>query len=323
MLGSVLAASVLLAQATDQPPSPASVAPAPPPAASSPAPGTPVRLGRFVPYAERKPVPYETVKGFVYFKLIVAGQEAWALLDTGAGISVIDEAFANARGLAIETTPAGRVDSYWGNSGLRMVRDVPVVMPGQFEIRAQGLAVMDLKTMTEGIGHKIDFIFGQDYLRNAFFMISPSTGTVQAGTSGSLRQPPGAPFITLLNGGLEVEALIGGQPVILALDTGSDFPFTLTPEAWARLGPSAGTLDGQAATDKRGFDVKVADVADVKVGPVHVAKVKVKIQPGLAGAKTDGFIGAPFFDGKLVVLDQKLGKLWVLPARPRPPAPEK
>lgn len=322
MLRSALAASVLLAPATDQPPSPASVPPAPAPAASSPAPGSPVRLGRFVPYAERKPVPYETVKGFVYFKLIVAGEEAWALLDTGAGISVIDEAFAKARGLAIETTPAGRVNSYWGSSGLRVVRDVPVVMPGQFEIRAQGLAVMDLKTMTESIGHKIDFIFGQDYLRNAYFMISPSTGTVQAGPSGSLRQPPGAPFITLLNGRLEVEALIGGQPVILALDTGSDFPFTLTPEAWARLGPSAGTLDGQAATDKRGFDVKVADVADIKVGPVNVAKVKVKIQPGLAGAKTDGFIGAPFFDGKLVVLDQKLGKLWVLPTRPRPPAPE-
>ena len=80
MLVSLLAAGVLLAQATDQTASPANVSPSPSTAASSPAPGSPILLGRFVPFAERKPVPYETVNGFVYFKLIVAGAEAWALL---------------------------------------------------------------------------------------------------------------------------------------------------------------------------------------------------------------------------------------------------
>jgi len=308
------AAATVLAQSPGSSAATANTA-APPPTSE----GRPVVLGRFVPFAERKPVSYETVKGYVLFKLTVAGQEGWALLDTGSQISAIDQAFAESKGLKAETTGT-RVETYRGGSALRVVRDVPVVIQGQFETRAPALAVVDLKVIGDELGRKVDFVFGGDYLATALVLINPASATIQFAPSGTLNAPPNAPVIPLRNGKLQVEATIAGQPIVLALDTGSHVPVTLTPEAWARLGPSAGSLDGQSTTDKRGFVVKVADVPEIRIGPATLNNVKVLIQPALAGMNVDGVIGAPFFDGKLVAMDAKAGKLLVIARTVRPAA---
>src|SRR6187551_1001431 len=60
---------------------------------------------QFASSADRKPLSYELAfKGVAVFKVRVEGQDVWAILDNGAGRTVIDTGFARSAGL--ELAPA-------------------------------------------------------------------------------------------------------------------------------------------------------------------------------------------------------------------------
>src|SRR6478735_6252062 len=84
---------------------------------------------RFVPRAERRPVPYESVRGTALFRAEVDGREVWAMLDNRVTSSVVDAAFARSLGIALDT-PAGRFRTPSGSLERWRVPDVAIRVPG-------------------------------------------------------------------------------------------------------------------------------------------------------------------------------------------------
>lgn len=311
---------------------PQGAAPAPQPAArtlppTSAAPPMTVTL-RFAEPAKRSPTPYEAVNRLIIFKANVAGRDVWALLDTGAGSSLIDLAFARDAGLSVGA-PEGTINTPTGSLPKRRVSDVPVVIPGQWEARAPALAAIDLKPTSDMVGRKIDFVLGANFLSPLAVLIDPGRSTFQMGPSGAVKMSPGFPSAPLQNGKSHVEVMIGGRPAVVAIDTGFTGALTLTPAAWARIGSKDAKLRSGAVVHGEGerYMVDIAEAPEVVLGPMRSRNVDVQIRP-LPPEHADGLLGMGFLDRYFFVLDQGAGKLWLAPrlpsaVKPQPAEPHK
>src|SRR5690606_36585416 len=96
---------------------------------------------RSVPKEQRAPLIYEVSDNRIFFRANVAGEDVWAMLDTGASQTLIDIEFARAAGLSIgseeKAVRTSRVDlPTW------RVFDVPILIPGQFEADHPRLAAV-------------------------------------------------------------------------------------------------------------------------------------------------------------------------------------
>ena len=109
---------------------------------------------RAVPAESRGPLPYELVRGLIVFKMAVNGKEALAILDTGASRSIVDLNFALANGLAVSsetqtgTTPNGTIT-------VRLVDNVSIALPGQFEGSLPQIGALDLASVQANAGRNI------------------------------------------------------------------------------------------------------------------------------------------------------------------------
>lgn len=269
--------------------------------------GKPVALTiRFFGKSEQGgPAPYELANDRMVVKARVAGRAVWALLDNQAERSLIDARFASDAGFRIDP-PSGTVKTSFGEIPKRRVSDVPILIPGQFEMRAPAIAAADLKLLSQAVGREISYVIGGDMFGLFALLIDPGKGTFQIERGGSAKVSDALLPIPLREGSGRFEATINGKPVTLAIDLGSRAALRLSAEAWTRIAPQiAGAHPTMTGT---------ARATGVTIGPVTGTDVDVEIGP-LLGEQADGVVGMGFLKRYLVVLDLQQNKLWLAPRR--------
>jgi hypothetical protein len=272
----------------------------------------------FASKEQRKPLPYETVGGLIIFKARVAGREVLMLLDNRAERSTIDLALARDAGLTL--VPGGTARTPTGEIPFLRALDVPLVLPGQFETRTR-LAAMDLSAISKAMGRKIEAILGGDFL--GALTISANSGKSQLSfvPSGVAKVPPTIPPIALIGARPQLEVTIGGKPLVVTLDLGSNQALSLTPEAWARVGAKDAVFTSRPVfhADGQPHMVDFTRVPEMKLGALKRRDVEVSVRPWQA-ANGDGIMGIGMLKESDFLLDIKLGKLWVIPRLPSKPA---
>jgi hypothetical protein len=270
---------------------------------------------RSVPREQRAPVVYELASGGIVFKIVVAGRDSWAILDTGATHSVIDIASARAAGLNIG--PEGNpVQTPNGEVPVRMVMNVPVLIPGQFEFQHPQLAGIDLTATSAIYGRKIEFILGQDFLRSSVLVVDPSKSTLQFAPSGAFRPPPGAVPIDLQNGEPELEVAIGNQKVLVKIDFGFNRQLALSTKAWELVMPKGTPTGSVLSTGVEGktYARKTAFLPEIQLGSLRIADVTIDEAPMLSSG--EGLLGLGVLGKFRLALDIKVGKIWLGAAPP-------
>jgi hypothetical protein len=268
----------------------------------------------------RAPVSIELFRGIALFKVKIAGRDAWMMLDNGAEHSLIDAALLEPLGIKSQEnkgrmmrTPTGIVLPY------RIALEVPLVIPGQLEGRIP-MAAVDLKSFSSMAGHPIDAVLGADLL-NASILSLDVGGRVLQLLPRSAKVGAAVAPITLTKGKAQFEASIGGQPVQLTIDLGFVGELSLSPEAWARVGPpdakrearSVGHIDGNA------LSVDHASLPAISIGSIERKNIDADIRP-IPVRDGDGWIGMGLMSQFIVMMDVTGGNLWLAPRLPAEPA---
>ena len=268
---------------------------------------------RFVPLAERKPVPYELVRNTAVFRAHVNGTEVWALLDNRVTSSAIDEALARALGLPVSRVGGGRFVTPSGGALDRWrVPAIDLSIPGQAGLRAPVFAT-DLSRLSAFTDRPIAFIVGKEYFDVLAFLFNPAKHEFRIEPSGALPLPADTPHLVLANDRPQVEVTIAGQPVLLTIDLGHGGDIALNRAAWDRLGMAALPTMPRRSVDGSGTVTEsvVATLDEVALGPQPVAGVKVALAPTLAD-DGDGYLGFGLLSRFEFALDIKARRLWLV-----------
>jgi hypothetical protein len=291
-------------------------------ASSTPAPNRVHAQLRFAPKGQRFPVPFEMIRNLAVFQAKLNGKDVWAVLDNRASTSLIDLGFAQDQRLPLGPvisplkTPTGTLER-------RLVSNVKLQIPGQFELTAPLLPATDLSFVKKLLGRPIALVIGQEYFSKLAFLIRPSRGSFQVGPSGTVKVPPTAAVIPLTSDRPHVDVRIGDKVLNLTIDLGFDDAIGLTPEAWARLGleklPASFTKGANAQGDV--YDVKIVTLPAVTIGPVTAANVRAGVRPTSA-ADGDGLLGMGLLRRFDFALDVKARKLWLIDPKAKQAAPQ-
>jgi predicted aspartyl protease len=299
---------------------------APPPQLSAPAPGSSAMVYvRFEGAKTAKPAPFELVKGTVVLKMQVAGKDVWALLDSGAGRSIIDEGFAREAGLT--SAPSGIVlVTPTGKMAARQILQAPVAVPGNFDVVLPRVASADLGAMSRWTGRKIDFVFGADLMKGMVVAINMPAKAMRLAPSGTIKGKPDAFVLPLSGEATALAALsVDGKPLTLQIDLGSNAQLVLTPQAWDRLGEAGKQVGTSTSTHADGAVVEtvVGMLPRVSAGDREIQDVEVRVRPW---PTADGAVGMGLLSRYwTVILDLQQRKLWLIdrpaPAGPAPATP--
>jgi hypothetical protein len=272
------------------------------------------------PKGERFPVPLELIHGVPVFRVKLNGQNAWAILDNRATVSLIGLEFAESQKLPLGPviapfkTPTGALEH-------RRTDAVTVEIPGQLTFTAP-FSVVDTSFFEKAIGRPVSLVVGHEYLSNLAFIVRPSRGSLQVGPSGTANVPPNAPVVPLTSTHPQVDVRVGDQTLNLTIDLGFNGDIALTPAAWNRL-----RLDKLPATYGKGanaqgdlYDVKYVKLPSATIGPLTATNVSASVRP-TTPADVDGLLGMGFLRRYDFVLDIKARKLWLIDPKASQAAP--
>lgn len=303
-----LSASSLLAQA----PSPSPAAPVTPPA---------IYKANLIFYldARRKALPIELFRGIALFKVTLGGREAWMMLDNGADRSLIDMKLLNPLGIKSEAREGRTIRTPTGALPYRVALEVPLVIPGQLEIKMP-MAAIDLSAISGALGHQVDAVLGADLLNNTVFGLDAGRGVLQlmpAAAKVNFQVQP----ISLAKGKPQFEVIVDGKPLQLTIDLGYSGELSVSPEAWARVGAPDAKKEARLSTHAEGqaYSIDHSSLPVVGIGGIERKNVGVDIRP-IPAKDGDGWIGMGIMSQFIMVLDMTAGKLWLIPRLPSTPS---
>ncbi|MBL9077803.1 MAG: aspartyl protease family protein [Planctomycetes bacterium] len=227
------------------------------------------------------------------------------VLDTAAGLTVVDESLAGQLGARrVGETPL----SLFGWQGERPARTavLPELRLGQLVARDVAIAVVDDRVLQE-VGTGLRALVGWEVLRHAALELAPGRAEIGVGPGRAGRDPAPTNLVSLTEPMLRLAS--NGRPLLLLLDTGSSFTQVET-RLVDRLGlaTSAGPretvrgIGGSHDVDSiriaklplrvGGTEFELADVPAFALGPVP---------PGLP--RPDGVLGMDVLAAFTVVID--------------------
>jgi len=232
-------------------------------------------------------VPCEYAGGLVWLKVHCSGHTTPYnfVLDSGAGETVIDLASAKHAGISL-----GRVVPVQGVLGSSQAYRVESVA-GKFAgvpIPSEMLA-MDLRTVSEGCGRRIDGLLGLDFLRRHIVEINYGRRTVRILERGDSAIARGERLpLVARNDALCVKVSVNGQDEWMRFDTGCDSPLQ-----WVVAGSRAKRLAVPSIGVNSGRDRCTR--GDVSIGSAHFSNVEIGLHerrffPGEAGLLGNGLL---------------------------------
>ena len=206
-------------------------------------------------------IPFELyARGYIYLRGLVNGHETDILLDSGAGMTVLDAATAQQVGL--ESSGSLAAQGTGGTVSAGLVQGVTLKI-GELEIGPLTAAVVDLSELGQRMGRALPVILGKelfhafvvdiDYPRLRLRLQEPETFRYE-GPGRRLELLPAEDGHKDLR--LSVEGL---EPAVFGLDTGQGSEITL----FRRYAEAHRLLEGRRLSQRKGGGVGGTNVDDV------------------------------------------------------------
>jgi hypothetical protein len=264
--------------------------------------------------------PFELFRGQrIVLQGTVNGRPTEMMLDSGAGMTVIDKAFAVELGLR----PWQTIQVQGAAGG------VPGEIDGEVTLKAAGLQLdklnvlsLDLAPIQKAIGRKIPLILGRDAFKAGTVEIDFPARKLRFLPQASFRPPADAVRIPLG----EMEALPsvkvsinGGAPIDAHLDLGNGGTVLLSKAFWS-ADPALSALRGAEAQVGGIGGLKPArrvTIPKVSFGGVEFTNVPATLNEDASALPTSGGnIGIEMLRSFAVIFDTRAGNLYLVPKGP-------
>jgi Aspartyl protease/PDZ domain len=116
---------------------------------------------QFVKDDRAENIPFKFIGSHIFIPVTVAGKERWWVLDTGAGMTVLNKAFADELSLEAQGELKGRDAA--GAATASLITLPPYSVKG-IQFQGQTAAVMDMHELIQGLGVDMAGILGYDFL---------------------------------------------------------------------------------------------------------------------------------------------------------------
>jgi hypothetical protein len=263
---------------------------------------------------------------YIYVSARVNGEPTDAVIDSGAGATVIDEALATRLGLKLESGVTAR--GVGGNVPAKMARNVTLQL-GRLTLSLPAAVVINLSGIEQQLGRGMPVIVGRDVFQTVIVDVNYARSLLALRAAGSFTPDPGVRPLSLdvTDGRYQIYGQIDLlAPARFDLDTGS-------AEALILFGPYVDAhklLRGRTPLSTReiggvgGSSVgKLGTIARLRLGAggsVDLRGVPTEFHDGSTGAlakdSAAGLIGAGLLKRFRVVFDAAQRRLYLQPTTP-------
>ena len=258
---------------------------------------------------------------YIMFRGRVGGVETDILLDSGAGMTVLDDAFAKKLGLA--SSGALPAQGVGGTTTAGLVQGVTVEL-GDLKLGPMTAVTLDLSQIARRMGRDLPVILGKEVFHelvvdmdypNARIRFLDPARFAYAGAGHRLEVMPGDDGHKLVK--LAVEDL---PEATYMLDTGQGGALTM----FRRYTDDNGLLDGRRQTEVLGGGVggmvtakmarlRTVDIAGYRLADVPAAFQRQDVGGAFDTAKLAGNLGAGILNRFRVTFDYSRDRLWLEP----------
>ncbi len=258
---------------------------------------------------------------WIYVRGQVQGQETDILLDSGAGMTVLDRSFAERIGLTARGSMAARGTGGVAEAGL--VEGVSLTLGG-LEIGPVNGAVLDLSDIERRIGRPMPVILGKELFHAVVVDVDYPRARIRFHDPATFRYDgPGrsTELIPAEDGHKSLRiSMEGGEPVVVGLDTGQGGALTV----FGHYARERGFLDGRPLSASKGGGVggsttsATGTLASVGIAGYELRHVPVTFhQDDVRGAFDTtlqaGNLGAGILSRFRVLFDYGHDLLWLEP----------
>jgi hypothetical protein len=267
-------------------------------------------------------MPIELFKErWIYLRGRVNGRETDLLLDSGAGMTVLDRAFAASAGLEAEGAVAARGTGGVAEAGML---DGVTIELGELALGPMAAAVLDLSEIERKSGRAMPVILGKELFHAVTVDVDYPGRRIRFHDPARFRYEGPGRSSELLPGedghkSLRI-AMEGGEPVVVGLDTGQGGALTVFGHYAAARGFLAGRPTSEAKSGGvGGFRIsKTATLRSVELAGYEIPNVPVTIHTEDVGGAFDttrqaGNLGTLLLNRFRVVFDYAADRLWLEP----------
>jgi hypothetical protein len=258
----------------------------------------------------------------IYIPAKVNGHDVEVLLDSGAEMTVLDKAFAEALGLKAEGRAVA--SGTGGQSEASFARGVTIEI-GAMQIANLDVGLIDLQGVSQALGTPLPVVLGADVFKQLIVDIDFEARTIAFHEPAAFKPPPGAVTVPVVQGSDGIRtapvSIEGGPPVQVDFDIGNGSPFIVSAAYWEpnRLlegRPSTKVLSGAVG----GMHEKpLAVLSTVTFGGVDFKNVPTVFDKSdasaLSGDRSVGNIGLPMLSRFRMMTDYPNNRLHLIPLR--------
>lgn len=258
---------------------------------------------------------------YIVLRGAVNGVPADILLDSGAGMTVLDEAFARTAGLTAEGAIAAQGTG--GRTEAGLVGGVTLTV-GELEIGPLSAAVLDLSTVAKRMGRALPAILGKELFHAVGVDLDYPNSRIRFHDPAALDGGAAGRRLALLpaeDGHKSVMMTIeGGDPVVVGLDTGQGGELTI----FRHYAEARGLLEGRPLSERLGAGVggvtkgKIGTLRAVTLAGYELREVPVSfhtadVQGAFDTQRQAGNLGAGILRRFRVLFDYPHDCLWLEP----------
>ncbi len=254
--------------------------------------------------------------GHIVLALKINGHDIHAVLDSGAGPSVVDASLVEKYGLVARD--AMNLKGLSGNSTATKVEGAIVEFDG-IQFNLANCVAIDLRLLSSAVGAPIDAIIGRD-LFDKFIVDIDFNSTEITIHPVAARQPPASGYELELSDSATGSskyfniAIAGRPPLKAVYDLGCGSPLLMSPDYVRSSGILAGirTSTSFGAGVEGPVELTVAEVSNLVIGGVTFPALPVEIPPKWNRAG-DAVIGLPVLRRFRNMIDFRANKLFLQP----------
>jgi hypothetical protein len=255
----------------------------------------------------------------IFIPATINGLAVDLLLDSGAGITVLDGGFA--KKIGVKLGGAMGVVGAGGQAIMQLAPDLQIRL-GSLTLRRITAGVVDLAVLGQRDGHPIPVILGKEVFNQLIIDIDFRRRKIAFRDPESFSGPAGAPRVALGRHKDRRSVLVsveGGAPLPFDFDLGAASPLIV----YSSYRDSARLLDGRPQSLELSGGVggitksKIATLAYITIAGVRIADIPTDFPDAADNAfnsnRTGGSIGLPVFSRFRLIADYPHDALWLIP----------
>jgi hypothetical protein len=240
------------------------------------------------------------------------------LLDSGAGISVLDSGFA--RRIGVKSSGTLPVSGSGGQATMQLAPEVQIRLGG-LTLRRITAGVIDLSEVGAQLGHPMPLILGREVFNQLIIDIDFSHHEIAFRDPGGFSSPGDAVRVALgrHNTHRSIPVSVeGGTPVPFDFDLGNNGPLIV----YSSYRDSTHLLDNKRQSLDLGagvggtFKSKVATLESITIAGIRIADIPTQFPDAADNAvnsdRTAGNIGLPVFSRFRLITDYPHDALWLI-----------